>query len=125
MRRINPRLAHKTGRFLAIGQERLVRRGIPSSHSPQTLTSLSSSNWAVVLDQRSFRILFREIGIVDQIVPTWILGTTDHLAMTASSPKGLREVALRDSVPSLRLQDIIRRRHLAYLSRDWGSRGPS
>ena len=70
----------------------------------------------VVLNQRSFEGLFRQIGLVEQHVATWITGITRHLPMTEDSIRQLREVALRDSRTWRRLRDIERRGHLAHVS---------
>lgn len=118
VRRTNPRMTHKAGRFLAIGAEQLTRvEGPVFSFSPD-FDFVIGSSWVVVLDQRSFEILFREIGLVERHVSTWIKGITDHLPMSAASIASLREVALRDSRTWRRLRDIERRGHLAHVTLD-------
>ena len=113
VRRTNPQLSHRAGRFLAIGQERLTRIEGPVFSFAADFDFVLGPSWAVVLDQRSFEVLFRQIGLVEQHVSTWIEGITDHLPMSASSIDSLREVALRDSRTWRRLRDIQRRGHLA------------
>lgn len=113
VRSTNPRLTHRAGRFWAIGQERLTQiKGPVFSFSPDFHFVLGQ-NWAVVLDQRSFEMLFRQIGLVEQHVSTWISGITKYLPMSAASIESLQEVALRDSRTWRRLRDIERRGHLA------------
>ena len=118
VRRTNPRLPHKAGGFFAIAQERLTRIEEPVFAFSAAFDFVLGPNWAVVLDQRSFEFLFREIGLVEQRVSTWIKGITDHLPMSALSIDSLREVALRDSRTWRRLRDIERRGHLAYVTLD-------
>ena len=113
VRRTNPQLSHRAGRFLAIGQERLTRIEGPVFSFSADFDFVLGPSWAVVLDQRSFEILFRQIGLVEQRVSTWIKGITDYLPMSASSVDSLRDVALRDSRTWRRLRDIQRRGHLA------------
>ena len=113
VRRANPRLTHKAGKVFAIGRERLTRIDGPVFAFTADFHFVLGPNWAVVLDQRSFEILFRQIGIVEQHVSTWIKGITDHLSMSASSIDSLQEVALRDSRTWRRLRDIEHRGHLA------------
>ena len=113
VRRTNPQLSHRAGRFLAIGQERLTRIEGPVFSFSADCDFVLGPSWAVVLDQRSFEILFRQIGLVEQRISTWIKGITDYLPMSAPSVDSLRDVALRDSRTWRRLRDIQRRGHLA------------
>lgn len=116
MRTTNPQLSHRSGHFWAIGQERLTRIEGPVFAFSADFDFVLGPRWAVVLHQRSFEMLFRQIGLVEQHVSTWIKGITDHLAMTESSVDSLREVALRDSRTWRRLRDIERRGHLAHVT---------
>ena len=118
VRRTNPRLPHKPGSFFAIAQERLTRIDEPVFAFSASFDFVLGPDWAVVIDQKSFEFLFREIGIVEQRVSIWIKGITDHLLMSASSIDSLREVALRDSRTWRRLRDIERRGHLADITLD-------
>ena len=118
VRRTNPRLPHKSGGFLAIAQERLTLIKEPVFTFLPSFDFVFGPNWAVVLDQRSFEVLFRQIGLVEQHVSTWIKGITDHLPMSTSSIESLRGVALRDSRTWRRLRDIESRGHLAYVTLD-------
>lgn len=113
VRRTNPQLSHRAGRFLAIGQERLARIEGPVFSFSADFDFVLGPSWAVVLGQRPFEILFRQIGLVEQRVSTWIKGIIDYLPMSASSVDSLRDVALRDSRTWRRLRDIQRRGHLA------------
>ncbi len=115
VRSTNPRLPHRAGRFLAIGQERLTRIEGPAFSFSPDFHFVLGRNWAVVLDQRSFEMLFRQIGLVEQHVSTWIEGITAYLPMSAASIESLREVALRDSRTWRRLRDIEHRGHLAHV----------
>jgi len=118
VQRTNPRMTHRSGRFLAIGQEQLTRvEGPVFSFSPD-FDFVIGAGWVVVLDQRAFELLFREIGLVEKHISSWISGITDHLPMGAASVESLRSVALRDSRTWRRLRDIERRGHLAHISLD-------
>jgi len=118
VRRTNPQLTHKAGRFWAIAQERLTRIEGPVFAFSADFDFILGSNWAVVLDQRSFELLFRQIGLVEKHVSTWIAGISNHLPMSASSIENLRKVALGDSRTWRRLRDIERRGHLAHVTLD-------
>ena len=71
------------------------------------------SGWAIVQNQRAFELLFRDIGIVETHVESWISGITDYFPMTAGSIAELKRVALRDSRTWRRLKEIKRRGHLS------------
>ena len=116
VRGANPRLTHKAGRVLAVRRERLTRIDGPVFAFSADFHFVLGSRWAVVLDQRSFEILFREIGLVEQRIDKWISGITDHLPMSGVSIDNLREVAMRDSRTWRRLRDIERRGHLAHVT---------
>lgn len=62
--------------------------------------------------------MFRQIGLVEKHVSTWIKGITDHLPMSQVSIASLREVAMKDSRTWRRLRDIDRRGHLARVDLD-------
>jgi len=116
VRRTDPRMNHKGGKFLAFGQEQLkVVEGPVFALSPD-FDFILGSNWAVVLKQQSFEVLFREIGLVEQRISTWIKGITDFLPMGLTSIDNLREVALRDSRTWRCLRDIQNRGHLEGVS---------
>ncbi len=116
VRRTDPRMNHKGGKLLTFGQERLdVIEGPVFAFSPD-FDFVLGPNWAVVLKQRSFEILFREIGLVEQRISTWINGITGYLPMGQTSIDSLREVALRDSRTWRRLRDIQNRGHLEEVS---------
>jgi hypothetical protein len=113
VRKTDPRLSHKAGRFLAIGAERLSRVEEPAFTFSSDFDFVLGSSWAVVLNQKSFEMLFRDIGLVQKHIDTWISGITDHLPMRATSIAQLREVAQRDSRTWRKLRDIKQRGHLA------------
>ena len=116
VRRTNPRIPHRAGRFLAIGQERLKRIDGPVFSFSANFDFVLGQDWTVVIDQKSFEILFRQIGLVEQHVSTWIKGITDHLSMSGASIESLQKVALRDSRTWRRLRDIEHRGHLAHVT---------
>jgi len=118
VQRTNPRMTHRSGRFLAIGQQQLTRvEGPVFSFSPD-FDFVVGTGWVVVLDQRAFEMLFREVGLVEKHINSWISGITDHLPMSSASVDSLRSVALRDSRTWRRLRDIERRGHLAHVGLD-------
>lgn len=114
----NPQLSHKPGRFWAIARERLTRIEGPVFAFSADFDFVLGPDWAVVLDQMRFERLFRQIGLVEEHVSTWIKGITDHLPMSETSIDSLRAVALRDSRTWRRLRDIQRRGHLADVTLD-------
>ena len=109
----DPRLPHKSGKFFAIGQERLKRLDEPVFSFSPDFDFVLGPKWAVVLKQHSFEKLFREMGLVEQRISTWIQGITKFLPMSDSSIETLRDTALGDSRTWRRLRDIERRGHLA------------
>ena len=114
----NPQLSYKPGRFWAIAQERLTRIEGPVFAFSADFDFVLGPDWAVVLDQTRFERLFRQIGLVEEHVSTWIKGITDHLPMSETSIASLQAVALRDSRTWRRLRDIQRRGHLADVTLD-------
>ena len=115
IKKVNPHLDYKTGRFLAIGRERLKVIDEPAFSFAPDFDIVIGLGWAIVLKQRAFELLFREIGIVEAHVESWIRGITDHLPMTPRSIAELKRVALGDSRTWRRLKEIKRRGHLAYV----------
>jgi hypothetical protein len=113
VRRADPRLNYRRGRILAIGEERLERVEGPSFSFSPDFDFIVSSAWAIVLNQKSFEMLFREIGLVQQHIDTWIGGITAHLPMADDDMSSLREVALSDSRTWRKLREIEKRGHLA------------
>jgi Domain of unknown function (DUF4868) len=113
VRRTNPQLSYRAGRFLAIGRERLARVGDPAFSFSPGFDFVMGADWVVVLDQRDFEMLFREIGVVEQNISRWIEAITEHLPMDESDVDQLRKVALHDSRTWRRLREIEQRGHLA------------
>lgn len=113
IRRTDPRMAVKSGRFLAIARERLERVDEPVFTFSSDFDLVIASDWAVVLNQAAFERLARETGIIKRHVKTWITGITTHLPMDERSVGLLQKTALRDSRIWRRLRDIQRRGHLA------------
>lgn len=113
VRRANPRIEHRAGRFLAIGQERLTRVQGPAFAFSADFDFLLAPRWAIVLNQKSFELLFRQIGLVQRHVGAWLKGITDHLPMAEASIDSLRQVAMRDSRTWRKLREIEKRGHLA------------
>lgn len=115
VRRTDPRITYGTGRFLAIGRERLARLNEPAFAFASDFDFLVGDSWAVVLNQKSFEMLFRDIGLVQRHIDHWIKGITTHLPMGTASVASLREVALRDSRTWRKLREIERRGHLQHV----------
>lgn len=118
IKKVDPRLTHRPGRFMAIGRDRLKILDEPTFAFSHDFDLIIGSNWAIVINQRPFEMLFREIGIVREHVENWITGITDHLEMTEESVGALRNVALRDSRTWRKLKEIKRRGHLSIVSLD-------
>jgi hypothetical protein len=118
VRRTNPQLSYRAGRFLAIGRERLLRVGEPAFSFSPGFDFVMGEGWVFVLDQRAFEMLFREIGVVEQNISRWIEAITRHLPMEESDVDQLRKVALHDSRTWRRLREIEHRDHLAGVTLD-------
>jgi hypothetical protein len=116
VRRANPRIPYGPGRFLAIGRERLTRIGDPVFSFSEGFDFVLGEGWVVVLDQRSFERVFRQIALVENNVARWIEGITRHLPMDDTDVDQLRKVALQDSRTWRRLREIEQRGHLADVS---------
>lgn len=118
VKRSDPQLGHRSGRFLALARERLERVGDPVFSFGQDFDLLVAQTWAIVLNQRAFELIARETGIVERHVAGWIGGITDHLPMAEDSMRLLHETALADSRTWRRLKEIRQRGHLAHVSLD-------
>jgi hypothetical protein len=118
VRRTNPQLAHGAGKFFAIGGERLTRLDEPAFSFAPKFDFIVGDGWAIVLDQRSFEVLYRELGMVAANITRWIGGITDHLPMDDADVDVLRTVALQDSRTWRRLREIEERGHLAGVTLD-------
>jgi hypothetical protein len=118
VRRTNPQLAHGAGKFFAIGGERLTRLDEPAFSFAPKFDFIVGDGWAIVLDQRSFEVLYRELGMVAANITRWIGGITDHLPMDDADVDVLRTVALQDSRTWRRLREIEARGHLAGITLD-------
>ncbi len=119
VRRTNPQLAHGAGKkLLAIGGERLTRLDEPAFSFAPKFDFVVGDGWAIVLDQRSFEMLYREIGMVTANISRWIGGITDFLPMDAADVESLRTVALHDSRTWRQLREIEQRGHLAGVTLD-------
>ncbi len=113
VRRTDPRIAYRRGRWLAIAGERLTRVDEPTFSFAPGFDFLLGPAWAAILNQSAFERLFREIGLIDKHVRGWVKGITDHLAMDPASEAELLRVAHEDSRTWRRLREIRRRGHLA------------
>lgn len=110
--RTDPRVTHQKGRFFAIGEERLAKLSDPVFSFSSGFDFILTTEWAVILNQGAFEKLFRETGLIQRNVGTWVSGITDHLPMAEEHVDTLKQVALRDSRTWRRLRDIQRRGHL-------------
>ncbi len=115
VRRTDPRIAYRRGRWLALAGERLTRIDEPAFSFSPGFDFLLGPAWAVILSQVAFERLFREIGLIDKHVKSWVKGITDHLPMEAASEAELLRVAHDDSRTWRRLREIRRRGHLAHV----------
>ncbi len=113
VRRANPQVSFSAGRFLAIGRERLARIDEPTFSFSSRFDFVMGDGWVVVLDQHSFEMLFRQVGLVEKNIERWIGGITKYLPMGDDDVERLREVAVKDSRTWRRLREIEQRGHLA------------
>ena len=119
VRRTNPRLPHGAGgKFFAIGAERLTRLDEPAFSFTPTFDFVVGDGWLIVLEQRPFEMLYRDIGMVAANISRWIGGITDHLPMDDADVDQLRTVAVQDSRMWRQLREIEQRGHLAGVTVD-------
>jgi len=116
VRRVDPVVHHKAGRFLAIGSERLKEVTEPTFTFSSRFDLILAPGWAIVLNQSAFELLFRDIGLVERHIDEWVSGITEHIAMEPASVHALRDAATRDSRMWRRLREIKRRGHLSSVS---------
>lgn len=112
VKRTNPQMRHRAGRFLAVGRERLAKLDDPVFAFAHDFDLVLGPGWAAILNQSQFERLFKEAGLVNRHIATWISGITAHIPMSPSDSAALTEVALRDSRTWRRLRDIKRSDHL-------------
>ncbi|HLM28502.1 MAG TPA: Kiwa anti-phage protein KwaB-like domain-containing protein [Acidimicrobiales bacterium] len=115
LRRSDPQIKYTAGRFLAIAGEQLRRLDEPAFSFAPGFDIVIADEWVVVLNQVAFERLFREIGIIERHIATWVTGITDYLPMESASVTLLQQVASGDSRTWRRLREIHRRGHLAHV----------
>ena len=93
VRRANPRVAYGSGKLFAIGGERLTRLDEPAFSFAPRFDFVVGDGWVIVLDQRAFEMVYRDIGMVSTNIERWIGGITDFLPMSADDVEVLRAVA--------------------------------
>jgi Domain of unknown function (DUF4868) len=113
IRRTDPQIAYRGGRWLAIAGERLTKLEEPAFSFSPGFDLILHARWTLILNQGAFERLFREIGLIDKHIRSWVRGITDHLPMDSSSADELVRVAHGDSRLWRRLREIQRRGHLA------------
>lgn len=113
VRRTDPRIAYRGGRWLAVAGQQLTKLEEPAFSFSPGFDFLLGPGWAVIFNQASFERLFRDIGLIDKHVRGWVEGITDHLPMDPASEAELLRVAHEDSRTWRRLREIRRRGHLA------------
>lgn len=117
IRKTDPQMEHKTGSsFLMSGRDTLRMIEGPVFKLSTTFDFVLAPDWAVVLSQHRFELLFRETGLVAGHVVEWVTGVTDYLPMPKDSVDALKEVAVRDSRLWRKLRSVHRRGHLAEVS---------
>ena len=112
IKRANPVVRPRSGKFFAIARERLSKLDGPLFAFSLGFDLLLGSSWAAVIDQTQFEKLFKEAGLVNRHIASWISGITDHIPMTLADQGALTDVARRDSRTWRRLRDIKRSGHL-------------
>lgn len=118
LRRANPHIRYRGGRFLAVAGEQLRTLDEPAFSFAPGFDIIVADDWVVVLNQPAFERLFREIGVIDRHIATWVAGITDYLPMDETSIEMLQKVAKTDSRTWRRLREIYRRGHLATVRLD-------
>jgi hypothetical protein len=118
LRRTDPQIRYSAGRFLAIAGQQLRKLDEPAFSFAPGFDLVIAEKWLVILNQTAFERLFRDIGLIERHITTWVSGITDHLNMQPASLSALMDVAKTDSRTWRRLREIHRRGHLADVSLD-------
>src|SRR5918994_7230656 len=91
LRRSDPQIRYRAGKFLAVAGEQLRRLDEPTFSFAPGFDILVSETWVVVLNQTAFERLFRELGVIEKHITTWVTGITDFLPMEAESLAALEQ----------------------------------
>lgn len=118
LRRSNPRRGLKRGRIYSLLADTLQRIEEPIFAFDEWMDLVAVGKDVFVLSQTVFAALFRDQDALAQQVPQW---TTDLIAavpIEAAGRQRLEECAQRDSRIRARLEAIVRRGHLASVSKE-------
>lgn len=118
VRKADPQYRHRAGAFLVTGRDSLTELEDPVFTFSPDVDFVVAPDWAAILNQHRFEMLFRETGIVARNIASWVTGITDHLPMPQESVEALQEAAVRDSRLWRKLRAIYRRGHLGDVSID-------
>lgn len=113
VQRSNPSMAPKAGMIFGVAGEQLRSVEPPSFQFKPGFDLILVKDAVVVLNQRPFEQLYRDTGIVDANIRTWVTGITDFLDLDAGGLDELVRVARDDSRTWRKLKEIRRRGHLA------------
>lgn len=113
VRKTDPSIRYRAGRFLAVGRQQLEKLDEPAfSFAPGFDLVMRHRRWAAVLNQAGFERLFRDTGIIEQHVRTWVDSIGAQIPLAADSARSLIDVARTDSRTWRKLREIERRGHL-------------
>lgn len=119
VKKSDPVIPHNSGtRLFALGGEQLRRLNEPAFAFRPGFDLIVSDGWVVVLNQGAFERLFRELGLVERHIDSWVEGITDHLPMSDASVDALTTAAKADSRMWRRMREIKTRGHLAHVTLD-------
>lgn len=116
LRKVDPVLRPSGGRMFAIGGDRLRRVEEPAFSFRPGFDLILGDTWALVLNQSGFERMFRDLGLIDRHIESWVGGITEHLSMAEESIADLTRAATADSRMWRRLREIKSRGHLKGLS---------
>lgn len=118
IRRSNPRRGLKRGRIYSILRDTLQRVEKPIFAFDDWMDLVVVDTRVVVLSQTVFAALFRDQDALQKQVPEWTGDLSQAVAISGDGQERLTARAQRDSRIRARLESIVRRGHLASVSRE-------
>lgn len=119
VKKSDPVIPHGSGtRLFAVGGEQLRRLDEPAFAFRPGFDLIASDTWVIILNQGAFERLFRELGLIERHIDSWVEGITDHFPMSKASVGALTAAAKADSRMWRRMREIKSRGHLAHVTLD-------
>jgi hypothetical protein len=119
VKKADPVIPHDSGsRLFALGGEQLRRLDEPAFAFRPGFDLIVADGWVVVLSQGAFEQLYRDLGLIERHIGSWVEGITGALPMQEESVRALTAAAKTDSRMWRRLREIKARGHLAHVTID-------